>query len=1102
MSAEYGDGLRRNRHGLYRPVSRRAFIRTTGAAGAVVAAGGMVMARSGRRAYAADRTIQQPVGLFEAPEGWQLNLGPEFPGAQGTFTRDDSTAHSGSYSGAVHADFTDGGNYIECLRTLDSLPMVRLDLWVKTGDADHIGLRVTDSTGQVHQQPLSLSTSTDWQHLTITDFAADSHWDGADDGVWHGPAIGVGIVLDKTYLGAKKTGTIYLDDIIAATAVPDLALSQTNLGNFFVQGSQVSLPALTNGQSVSWTVTDFWGDTVDSGKVVAAADGTATLRPAITRPGYYVLDAAANKSDGSTLATRTTTIAVLTPFDVKSVTDSPFGIGTHFTGYSPDMIPLLAMLGIKNVRNDLGWSTIEKAQGRYSFDTYDPTMARLRTAGIDVLPIVDYTNPLYDDDSTPYTDAGRAAFAKYAAATLDHYKDQVDWVEVYNEFNGGFGDRGDGPADSKAEYYYPLLAATHDALKAVDPAVTVTGPATAGVPLQWMETLFKAGGLSDLDKVSIHPYVYPSPPESAGASLVATRDLVEKYNDGKSKPVWITEQGWPTHNGATGVSEQTQAAYLARAYAVALANGIEKFFWYDFMNDGLDPTYNEHNFGIVRNTGDPLGKWVPKPASVAYAAMARQLTGAHFQQSEQVGTGNVSMRFTKGGRSLRVMWTTAGETQNVTVATGGPITVTDLTGASTTYYPVSGGVVLSLTEDPVYVLGQGTVTVSSGARFALRSAGDSFVGDKIRLTLSVDTTEAGAVYGRFDIAGMSFPVKVAAGRTADIPLELPATQTTGTRKLIGDLVIGRPMARLATDVDIRLPYIFTGKHVLSNGNDALRLSVANVSAQPITVGSLAWKVGSLSGTAFTGTTVAAGDTATSDIGLQSLPAGTYASNVTLQVSDLPEANVTGKVVILPHADLVPMSKRAITVDGTLDDLSGLPGIHIDLVQDGTNHLNDYGGTADLSGDVWFTYDSDNLYLSAGIQDNTQFQDQTGANIWQGDGIQFALTPGLPGEEGYGYEYGIALTGDGPQTYRWSTITGPTGEVSDATLAVRRTGTETVYELALPWSELAPITPDDGLLSLSVVVNDNDGSGRKGWIEWGSGIATAKDQSQFKPVRFA
>jgi hypothetical protein len=166
-------------------------------------------------------------------------------------------------------------------------------------------------------------------------------------------------------------------------------------------------------------------------------------------------------------------------------------------------------------------------------------------------------------------------------------------------------------------------------------------------------------------------------------------------------------------------------------------------------------------------------------------------------------------------------------------------------------------------------------------------------------------------------------------------------------------------------------------------------------------------------------------------------------------------------------------------------------------------MSDYAGADDLSGDLWLTWDADNLYLSAAVQDDVFSQTASADGIWQGDSIQFALSQGTPGESAEWYEYGVALTGSGPQVYRWSAAAGlPAGLVESAAARIVRDEPthRTVYELALPWSELQPITSADGLLSFSVLVNDNDGAGRKGWIEWGSGIGESKSNQLFVPIR--
>ncbi|GAB3410557.1 sugar-binding protein [Flindersiella endophytica] len=1040
-------------------------------------------------------------GFEDSGENWQVNLGAEFPGAQGQLTRDDQQPHSGTYAGRLHTDFSAGGNYVEAFRGIDALDIQSLSLWVRTADAGRIGLRLTDSTGQVHQQHLTLAASTDWQRVDVTEFGSASHWGGANDGVWHGPATRIGLLVDKAFLAAGRTSAdVYLDDITVTAPQPALEIQPTTLGNVFVGGEQPALNVVTSGTDVAWTAHDFWGGTATSGSTAATSDGVATIRPAIAKRGYYTLDLTAKAADGSTVGTARTSLALLDPFDVKSVADSPFGIGTHFTGYSADLIPLLAKAGIMNVRNDLGWGGIETTKGSYDFSGYDPVMSRLDAAGINVFPIVDYTNRFHDNDATPYTDAGREGFANYSAATLEHYNAQLDEVEVYNEFNiPGFGDRGDGPADAKAEYYYPLLKATHDKLKAVDPDVDVIGPASAGVPLEWLETLFQLGAMPYLDKVSIHPYQYPTPPENVVGNLDAVGNLVKEYNNGQAKPLWITEQGWPTHNGATGVSEQTQAAYLVRAYAMALSRGVEKFFWYDFMNDGTDPAYNENNFGIIRNDHDAMGRWVPKPAYVAYAVMARQLTGATFQRREDLGDGVFSMVFGKGSKTTRVLWSTQPTT--VDVSTGSAVTVADLTGDQKSYSPGPGGTVaLSVSGDPVYVVSDPAARLRPGSKFELAPAGDTFVGDQVKLTLTVDNTKAptAELRGTFEIAGTRVPVRVPARQQVDVPVNLPAQEAAGIRKPAGDLVVsGRRIARLGTQVDVRMPVVFHGKHVDTADGEALRLTASNVSERQLTIDQLTWSIGDHEGTALEGATLAGGAERVTDLPLAGLTAGTYAMRAELRLAGFPAMSQTGKVVVVPPEAVTPLGQQAIAVDGTLDDLAGKPAI--DLAADGTVQMPSYAGADDLSGDIWFTWDAGHLYLSARVHDDVAHQSETGANIWQGDSIQFAVTPGRPGEFAFGYEYGLALTPSGPQVYRWSVLDGAAGPVSDVDVAVTRdeTAKNTVYELALPWSELAPSDAGDGMLSLSMLVNDNDGSGRKGYIEWGSGIGSSKDAALFK-----
>jgi len=160
----------------------------------------------------------------------------------------------------------------------------------------------------------------------------------------------------------------------------------------------------------------------------------------------------------------------------------------------------------------------------------------------------------------------------------------------------------------------------------------------------------------------------------------------------------------------------------------------------------------------------------------------------------------------------------------------------------------------------------------------------------------------------------------------------------------------------------------------------------------------------------------------------------------------------------------------------------------------------------LGGKVWLDWDSTHLYVTAQISDANFSEPATGGNIWQGDSLQLAATSGVPGSsatvstasiEGH-YEYGAALTPDGPQAYRWTAPAGQTtGPVTDAAVHVTRDDDTTLYELALPWTDLTSVQPiANAVFSISALLNDTDNGTRLGFLQWGGGIGSSKDVVHF------
>lgn len=1062
----------------------------------------------GQTAYAQDRPyLETSISTFElADEGWVFGNGSEFPGAIGEFHVDATEAYAGSGSGKLAGDFSRGGEYVSIQKPLPQLALDQFRLQVKSQELGAVVLRLMDQTGQWHQQQLKLQNGGEWQTVTAESLDAGvnaSYWGGANDGVWHGPAQNVMLLLNRSALKEGLTsGTVFFDQITALSAPEPVVIKQAVLGNVF-SGSPASFTIESDpGNRLEWTVTDFWGRQVASSEVSIRQASTAISLPKLAT-GYYRFHAEAWTGD-TLQGTADNTFTIIPNTKVLDA-ESPFALATHFgQSWNTDMIPLIQAAGFSAIRDEMDWGAVEQEKGVYHFDgKFNNYEQELRKHGIDPFILLSYTNPHYDHNSTPYTDQGRQGFANYGTAVLNAFPD-TRWVEVYNEFNIDFGDRGDGPADSLPDYYFKLLKETYVTLKAADPNVTVVGPATANMPWDWLEELFKLGGLDYMDVVSIHPYRYPISPETIELDVTRLDQLIRKYNKGNSKPIWASELGWPTQLDSRGISEEVQASYIVRANAQSLASGIDKIFWYDFMNDGLDPNYNEHNFGIVRHADSALGKYAPKPAYTAFAMMTRELEGLSFTGKDPVDKGLYSYRFQddkgKEKDTVRVMWSE--ETKQVALNTRSSLTVTDIMGVQTELKPdADGKVYLTVSGMPLYVKGK-VESVSLNERFTISNEG-GVPGEQVRVTLSVDNTLRGtkALKGRFEINGVSVPLNVKAGEATQASVSLPSI--ANSQRVTGTIYSNdKPIGLITNEIAMLEPLSYNIRHVRRDDGDAVRISITNRQSTEYKLNAIQWRIGERSGTDSRGLTVAAHseghlDLPVSGFGLKNA----VALRLTLDAEGQAPYSHEGTLIGVDPAALIGIPRGSYVIDGEADADAGEP--LVDLGKEGTVRIPAYGGTDDLSGEVRLSYDGKYLYLAASIKDDTQAQPETAGRIWMGDSLQIALLQGAPGEQLHWSELGLALTAEGPQLYRWSGGLGEQpGLIGNAQIQVKRDEATklTVYELALPWADIAPIGPDDTMLGFSFLVNDNDGQDRKGYIEWGSGIGVEKNSALFHAMK--
>ncbi|MGW7685247.1 sugar-binding protein [Kribbella sp. NPDC054772] len=885
----------------------------------------------------------------------------------------------------------------------------------------------------------------------------------------------------------------------AVTAAPSLSITPTTVGNTFTVGQQVKLGFTTDATTVNWTVRDAGGTEVAKGSA-SAASLNGQLPLSISTPGWYQTDLTAVGSDGSTTLGGTD-FAVLSPHDFSASTDTRIGVAGAL-GFSSasnpglESVPLMANGGISTDRDEAFWAAAETTKGVIQFpQRVKDYKAALDANNVDFLHILDYGNPLYYPDEAPATDEQRAAFTRYAVAAVDEFGTEHTTYELWNEWN--LRDP-NGAAKASPENYVALLKMVSAAVRAKHPDVKLTGPSLAVINdwQGWFTKFADLGGLDYVDAVTIHPYVQPLDPEASVTYVNTIRSIMAAH--GSTKPIYITEQGWATGTNPSAVSEPAQARDLIRGQLLSYGNGVARYSSYNFMDSGTDPSNVEHRFGLVRNRLDTRGALVPKPSYVATAVLARQIDERPLIGQTRFGTNGYDVAFDAGsGQSVHAVWSATPGLVNVAAPAGSPVEITNLYGVTTTLTADAGGHVwVSAGPDPFYA--RGAISgVAPSNRFAL-SMTPEIAGDPATGTLTFSNPDAVAHTFTVSAGGTETSGSAAAGATATAPVSYPAQESTGPRTYTATVSVdGQPVGLISTTGTATPPLSVTASHVLNgSGKDLLRFRVTNASSRPITLDGLDWASATASGTLLAGSVVPAHGTNEADVALTLTAASTWSASV--RRPGAADIKASGKLV--PVAAPTVANRHTVTLDGVIDpEVAKQPAIALEGT--GTPPVTGWGGPSDLSGSLWLTHDDQNLYLSAKVTDDVFSQPNRNGNIWGGDGIQLGMTAGAPGEATATQEIGAALTDAGPvDTWRWTPTT-QTGTPPGVQAKVVRdeTAHTTTYEIAIPWSTLG-FAAKDRLLSATVVLNENDGTGRRGWLTWGKGVAETKNPALFNAIR--
>jgi len=267
--------------------------------------------------------------------------------------------------------------------------------------------------------------------------------------------------------------------------------------------------------------------------------------------------------------------------------------------------------GLKWVRLQRDWSSIETSPGAYNFTGLDQDVARANAAGVNA------TVPLQDAPSFRLTQVcngvnlfpGPNEMSTFASIVAARYNGRnghgyVASFEIGNEEYDGYwgGSWANTLPCRAANYYGPVLRAGYEAVKAQSPNALVgmfgMWWVDTGHVQSYMTWLYANGYGRYMDFANFHYYPGGNPAVTSGSTPSfdlewSTIHAVQvAYGDG-AKPVWCTETGWAVSSVNQGsnpvVTLAQQSQYLQYVLDSSRNSGVmQRVFIYMISDTGYD----------------------------------------------------------------------------------------------------------------------------------------------------------------------------------------------------------------------------------------------------------------------------------------------------------------------------------------------------------------------------------------------------------------------------------------------------------------------------------------------------------------------------------
>ena len=860
----------------------------------------------------------------------------------------------------------------------------------------------------------------------------------------------------------------------------------------------------------------------------------------------YELFLKVETADGNTYSRKHTEVAVLKT-DPDGIKNENVYFSAHVERYTDDSAEqLFRVLSLSNsggYRGEFQWQEIVDSNGAFKdidTTTYGRTVNLIRKYGLKYLPILNCppTNDTFKAwNDMPKTEKQFEQWRRYVGVAADYLKDVTHRYELFNEPNIAAFNL-DRNTFWGAEYA-KLAQVTKDEIIKHDPEALIGGPSLTGIGVanmdancrapEFFEEGMKAGMGNGMDAITLHPYWYGAAKSFEESSRVDDilwyKNLYKEYT-GRTTEIWHTESGISAYD-VSGRTPENKGILNCRFILTAKAEGASDISSiYNMERKGELDTNREDLYGNVSPGYENVKVWDKMYFPTESFMM---ITALNYIMANSTAEGVLSVddrpnikidRFKseKFNSNIAAFWTTGAE-ENITFRLDCEnLTVYDCYGNETQLSSDDGVYSFAVTEEPKYISGDfKDIEILYENKFELdkfksdAAANDIFeIGVKTntsnsKYALNAELPEGTTLaniddFGDGESAAAGIRNNLSVGTKFKVTLNV--TDDKGNKVWSADVPI-----ESVKPIGIRLGL------KLSDGADVNKWTatakITNYSSSSSAKGHLEFNSPSIVSK------------------IKNIDIGVIPRNTTGQISfELPKIIKKGEYRFAfdyvsetgerysfeEETDLTvaPYAKTKPIIDGVLDKNEWVydASVYADSASQ-VRQIVGWGGASDLSGKSTVMWDEDNMYMYAEVTDNVFLNDYPLSAHWNGDSIQVGIVYGdeefiALGQSGTKFnEFGLALSSvDGAGAYRTMSQNDgwfEKGIIKDAEVKIVNSGNKTVYEARIPWTSLIGegISPNEGdMLGFSFLINDNDGGGRRGWIEHAGGIGETKNTEMF------